>query len=171
MKDKIRYKGKIRKKQLAKTEPEPNDNCGVSDESFDRMKSKISEIGGFTGDLIRDSSVEKMSEILLKYAEPFIEAIDTDKKPEYEKAIQISIMLWNFAVMQEDPKSYKEVKKMLKPLMPDAESKSIVKHMLDRKRLMYPNNKRLIMNYEITETQDGFNLSVASTMPEGYTAQ
>jgi hypothetical protein len=48
--------------------------------------------------------------------------------------------------------------------MPDAESKKTVRYMLERKRQMYPDNKRFVINYELTDEPDGgFHLSVVST--------
>lgn len=168
-KDKIKNKNKARKQQLAKkntVQKITKEDCGVSDESLSRMKDKMQEMSGGIGhELIRDSSLEKMSDILLEYGEPLLDTIDSDNKAEYEKAIMISMMLWNCAIMQEAPKGRKKIEKMLKPIMPDAESRSVVKYMLERKREMFPDNKRMIMNYELAETPDGFHLSVASTIP------
>ena len=109
-----------------------------------------------------------MSDIILDYAEPFIDAIKTYTKEEYEKAIMIAITYWNCSILQDSSKiSRSEIRKMLKPITPDSESKSIANYMLERKRLMYPNNKRMIINYEVTESAGGgFHLSVASTVDE-----
>ena len=168
-KDKIKYKNKIRKQHLAKKIAEQEtteEDCGISDESLARMQCKLQEMSGVKGnELIRDSSLEKMSDILMEYGEPLFETINTDNKAEYEKVIMMSIMLWNCAIMQEEPKGQKEIEKMLKPMMSDAESKSVVKYMLDRKMEMFPDNKRVILNYELTETPNGLHLSVASTIP------
>jgi hypothetical protein len=168
-KDKIKYKNKIRKQQQGQKRAEKKlseGNCGASDESLMRMERKMLKMsGGKEHELIRDSSLEKMSDILLEYGDPLLEAIDSEDKKEYEKAIMMSIMLWNCAIMQEEPKGRKGIEKMLKPMMPDAESKSVVRYMLDRKHEMFPKNKRMIMNYELTEAADGFHLTVASTIP------
>jgi len=168
-KDKIKYKNKIRKQQQGQKRVEKKaseDDCGASDESLMRMESKMLEVsGGKKHELIRDGSLEKMSDILLEYGIPLLDAIDSEDKKEYEKAIMMSIMLWNCAIMQEGPKGKKGIEKMLKPMMPDAESKSVVRYMLVRKHEMFPQNKRMIMNYELTETADGFHLTVASTIP------
>ena len=166
-KDKLKYKNKIRKQQISRLNREERvseDDCGVSDETMSRMKGKMLEISGAKQKLIRDSSLEKMSEILLEYAKPLVDVVETDNIEYYEKAIKISIMLWNCTILQETTKSRKEIMKMLKPVMPDAESKSIVNYMLERKRQMYPDNKRVIMSYELSETAEGFHLSVASTV-------
>ena len=167
-KDKLKNRSKQRKHLIeeTKTQEKPTEeDCGVSDETLTRMKHQLSERFGDNHDVIRDSSLEKMSDILLEYGEPFMETIDTDDKAEHEKAIMLSMMLWNFSIMQDSGhKDRKKIEKMLKPLMPDAESKSVVKYMLERKRQMFPDNKRMIMNYELSETPDGFHLSVASTV-------
>ena len=61
----------------------------------------------------------------------------------------------------------KELKKMLKPVIPDAESRSVANYMLERKRQMYPDNKRLMMNYELVDLLGGgFYQTVASTLDE-----
>ena|GEM_PF-4669259 len=169
-KDKLKYRSKIRKQQTGKKSQEESaseGDCGVSDETMSRMKGKMQKMsGGVEHELIRDSTLEKMSDILLEYAKPFMDTVESDNKEEYENAIRISMMLWNCAIMQEGAKSRKEIMKMLKPAMPDAESKSVVKYMLERKRQMYPDNRRMMINYELSETADGFHLYVASTVSE-----
>ena len=73
--------------------------------------------------MIRDSSLEKMSEILLEYTAPFLDIIDIDNKAEYERALTISIVFWNCSVMGEAGSTErKKVEKLLKPMMSDAES-------------------------------------------------
>ena len=56
--------------------------------------------------------------------------------------------------------------KMLRPVMPDAESKGVIDYMIARKRQIFPDNKRIILNHELTETPDGFHLTVASSIPQ-----
>ena len=172
-KDKLKYKNKIRKQQANKMLQEEvvtEDDCGVNDEIMSRMKGKMLEMsGGVEHELIRDSSQEKMSDILLTYAKPFIDTINTDNKEDYERAIQISMIFWNCAIMYEAAKSRKdrkEIIKMLKPVMLDAESKSVVNYMLVRKQQLYPGNKRMIMNYELSVTAEGLHLSVVSTFAD-----
>jgi hypothetical protein len=40
--------------------------------------------------------------------------------------------------------------------------------LLERKEKYFSDNKRLIIDYDITETEDNLNLNVVSTVPEGY---
>ena len=141
------------------------DDCGISDEAANRMEQKLAEVSGIGHKVIRDSSLEKMSDILLEYAEPFMENIDIDNKEEYNKAIMMSIMLWNCAIMQESQADMKSIEKILKPLMQGAEAKSVMNYMMERKRQMYPENKRLIVSYDLAELGEGsYHLSVASTI-------
>jgi hypothetical protein len=169
-KDKLKYKNKIRKQQLEKAisdTEQPDENCGISDETMARMQDQLTEQYGIGHEMVRDSSLEKMSDALLEYGKPFIDLVQSDSKADYEKSIKISMMLWNCSIMQDvkGPGGRKEIEKMLKPVMPDAESKEVVRYMLERKRQMFPDNNRIILNYELAETPDGFHLSVASTIP------
>ena len=169
-KDKLKYKNKIRKQQLGKAltySKQTDENCGITDETMERMQEQLDEQYGIGHEMVRDSSLEKMSDILLEYGKPFMDLVQTGSKADYEKSIKISMMLWNCSIMQELKgfKGSKKIEKMLKPLMPDAESKEMVKYMLERKRQMFPDNNRIILNYELAEAPDGFHLSVASTIP------
>ena len=169
-KDKLKYKNKIRQQRVEKTISDPkqlDENCGITDETMARMQEQLEEAYGIGHEMIRDSSLEKMSDVLLEYGKPFMDVVQTDSKADYEKSIKISMMLWNCSIMHDAKgrKGRKKIEKMLKPVMPDAESKEVVRYMLERKRLMFPDNNRIILNYEIAETPDGFHLSVASTIP------
>ena len=169
-KDHIGYKNKLRKRQKERenSEDTTTEVAGVSEEIANRLKHKVSEINGLEPKFIRDNNLERMSDIIVDYAEPFLKAIRTETKAEYEKAILIAITYWNCSILEDSSKvSRNEIGKMLKPITPDAESKSVANYMLERKRMMYPDNKRIIMSYELTELAGGgFHLSVASTLDE-----
>ena len=167
-KDIIGYKNKLRKqqKEIDNSEDIKTEVAGISEEMANRMKQQIIERNGFEPKLIRDNTLEKMSDIIFDYAEPFFKSIKNETKKEIEKIIKIAIIYWNCSIMEESSKVNRdEIKKMLKPITPDSESKSIANYMLERKRLMYPDNKRVIISYELTElAEGGFHLSVASTV-------
>ena len=167
-KDKIRYKNKVRNRQTATTKPEPEkiEKDSVAEESMKRLELKTLETFGLKEDrIIRDKSFASMSEALLEFAAPLLDVIDYDDKEIYESTIAVSMAIWNSSIMLKNNKSRREVKKLLKPFMQDAESKGIVKHMLHRKQQMFPDNNRLILNFEVTEKADSFHLSVVSTLP------
>ena len=133
-KDKLKYKNEIRKRQIVRINSEKEiieDDCGVSDESFNRMQNKMLEMnGGMKHTLIRDSSLERMSDILTEYAKPMLDAIDCNNKKEYEKVIIMAMTFWNCSILEELPKNRKLVNDMLKPVMPDVESAYFAKYML-----------------------------------------
>ena len=169
-KDKARYRSKLRKQQLgaAAKEADAEKEAEIIEGSADRLQQELIKTSGEKDQkVVRDERLEKMSDILLDYGKPIIGTIGSSDKAEYENAIKICMVFWNCAIMEESPKMRKELKKMLRPVMPDAESKSVVEYMLERKRQMYPNNKRLMMNYELADLPGGgFYLSVASTLDE-----
>ena len=157
--DKLRQKNKLRKNQIAAQREDDR----VLDESLDKMERKISEMTGVEHKIIRDKSAVSMSETLLEFAEPLMDVIDLRDKQEYEKAVMMAICLWNCAVMQEKPGKDKKIKKMLKPFMKDADGRAVVSYMMERKREMFPDLNRLIVNYEIVDQGDDYHLSLAST--------
>jgi len=158
--DKRRYKDKLKKKQMKTLQEDER----IRNKSFDKIEQRLSEITDADLKIVRGTSHASMSEALLEFAEPFMDAINTDDMEAYEKAVMTAIVLWNCAVMQGEKGKEKEIKKLLKPLMRDDEGKSIVRYMLDRKQEMFPNNNRYIVDYELTDKGDGYHLSVASTI-------
>ena len=167
-KDKVKYKSKLRKRQVdnANKTSVTEQTAEIIEGARSRLKQKLIEMNGENKHKVVESAhLEKMSDILIDYAQPFIDSMKTDEKSEYEKSIEISMMLWNCAIMGESLIKRRQIMKMLKPVMPDAESKKVVKYMLERKREMYPDNRRMMLNYEVTELPDGgYHLTVGSTL-------
>ena len=167
-KDKVKYKSKLRKRQVdnANKTSVTEQTAEIIEGARSRLKQKLIEMNGENKHKVVESAhLEKMSDILIEYAQPFIDSMKTDEKGEYEKSIEISMMLWNCAIMGESLIKRRQIMKMLKPVMPDAESKKVVKYMLERKREMYPDNRRMMLNYEVTELPDGgYHLTVGSTL-------
>jgi hypothetical protein len=50
------------------------------------------------------------------------------------------------------------------PLPVAEELKRFVETMMERKRRYFPDNKRVILEYHISETREGYYLTVASTL-------
>ena len=160
-KDKIRYKNKMIKKELAKTAETEN----IINAAAEKMEKRLSEMTGAEHKIIRNASLVSMSDCLLEFAEPAIDALDKyDDKKEYEKAIIMAIALWNSAIMQDEGKE-DAAKKILDTLIFDEESKNLVEYMLNRKRQMFPDNNRYILDYELTVKRRGnYHLTVVSTL-------
>ena len=62
------------------------------------------------------------------------------------------------------------VKKMIKSLsLPRSDArdtKGIIEELIERKNKHFAEHTRTIVDYQVTETRDGFHLSVASTLTE-----
>jgi len=150
------------KKELAEIAETEN----IINAAAEKMGKKLSEMTGLEHKIIRNSgSSVSMSDCLLDYAKPAIDALNEyDDKKEYEKAIIMAIALWNSAIMQDESKE-DAAKKILDTLIFDEESKNLVEYMLNRKRQMFPDNNRYILDYELTVKRRGdYHLTVVSTL-------
>jgi hypothetical protein len=118
--------------------------------------------------MVNPAGTEKMSEVILRFAEPF--------KDEYgivsKAMLEIAIILWNASFMPSDMQS-KAVEDVVNVLPRDntearREMFFIANMLLERKKQHFSDNKRMIMDYHITESAHSIHLDVVSTVPEGY---
>lgn len=113
---------------------------------------------------------EKMSAVILDFAQPYIEKYGDDFNKLY-KLVSLAIMVWNISLLPEE--DHKDAIEKMAAVFgeDDPEAKQagilIIKSLLDRKRRLFADNKRVIMNYELTTLEDGTpNLTVMSTPPK-----
>ena len=142
------------------------DDCGVSDETMLRMQQRLSYLSGIETITIRDSSLEKMSEVLLEYAEPLLDIIDIDNYDQYERALKTAGVFWNLSVLNLEPKARKSAVKLLKLYMTSTEINGVMLYMHRRKQQLFPDNNRIITDIDIVAEGGHFHVSVASTIPE-----
>ena len=87
------------------------------------------------------------------------------------------IVVWNAATMEESVMTSRKnifrriadafkVRKMLKPFMRNAEIFDVVRYLMSRKKQLYPNMNRYIIDYEITDKGTNYHLTVASTLQQ-----
>jgi len=108
---------------------------------------------------------EKMSEILLDFAEPWLEdAPDFEAKRD---TISFAIICWNCAVAQERG-AEGNLDMILKKVGHGKDFvkgfKSFAEPMLQRKRMLFADNKRFIMDWQYVEEDDCNRLYVVSTL-------
>jgi hypothetical protein len=118
--------------------------------------------------MVNPTGTEKMSEVILRFAEPF-----KDNDGLVPKAmLEIAIILWNASFMPSDMqrKAVEDVVNVFPRDNSEARRKMLLTaHMLlERKKQHISDNKRMIMDYHITESAHSIHLDVMSTMPEGY---
>jgi hypothetical protein len=118
--------------------------------------------------MVNPAGTEKMSEVILRFAEPF-----KDNNGLIPRAmLEIAIILWNASFMPQEMqrKALEDVVNVFP--QDDREARRemlLIAHMLlERKKQYFSENKRLIMDYHIRESADNIHVDVVSTLPEGY---
>jgi hypothetical protein len=118
--------------------------------------------------MVNPTGTEKMSEVILRFAEPF-----KDNDGLVPRAmLEIAIIIWNASFMPSDMqrKALEDVVNVFP--RDDSEARRemflIVNMLLERKKQHFSDNKRMIMDYHITESAHSIHLDVVSTVPEGY---
>ncbi|PIV18462.1 MAG: hypothetical protein COS41_04365 [Elusimicrobia bacterium CG03_land_8_20_14_0_80_50_18] len=131
----------------------------------DRLKKKVAKLG-FHGVPIIESH-EKMSELLLEFAEPLLENSDND-----HNAIGIAVIAWNMAIITRGifkrVLRYRMIREQCGDLSEGAgiAYKNIMKMMIKRKEKLFPKNNRYILEFELSGRRNDRNLILASTLEE-----
>ena len=118
--------------------------------------------------MVNPAGTEKMSEVILRFAEPF-----KDNDGLVPRAmIEIAIIMWNASFMPRDMqrKAVEDIVNVFPRDDSEARREMLrTAHMLfERKKQYFSQNKRLIMDYQITESAHGIHLDVMSTVSEEY---
>lgn len=105
----------------------------------------------------------KMSDVLEAFVEPYRELVDT--KDAFYKLLTIAIVAWNAALLPAQ-KRMTHVENILQVLPESARSDGIeiVKELIERKERYFSENKRMILDCEVEETEKGYHLFVISTL-------
>ncbi len=115
--------------------------------------------------------LRKMSEILLEYAQPLFEIIDEDDLNQFTLAVQVAILCWNVSLLPPDEQQqfldsagervdihrlpqYSKIKQALQGIM---------NILIERRKTLYPNEKRLVMDFQIVDEPDQHRLFVVSS--------
>jgi len=108
---------------------------------------------------------KKMSEALLDFAEPLLDTFDNDEC--FEGIISIAAMCWNTSFLPE-----KEQHKMFRSIVDElGKSDLLTRHeiedctrmLLERKKALFADDRRMIVNYKVVDEKDGQRLFVMST--------
>ena len=106
----------------------------------------------------------KMSEVILDFAEPLLDALDDDEL--FEKAINCAVFCWNLSFLTEK-KQKKLVLSMVNEigksdLLTRHEFEDCTRMLLERKRFLFADEKRIVVNYKVVEEGDYQRLLVMS---------
>ena len=110
---------------------------------------------------------EKMSEVLEDFVEPYRELADTDDS--FRKLLTLGMLAWNAALLPEDQR-WAMIDEMLAAGFSRcskadlAAGREVVEVLVRRKEEQFAENQRAIISFQLTDTGDGYHLSVASTL-------
>jgi hypothetical protein len=110
----------------------------------------------------------KMSQVILEFAEPLLEETADDE--DFRRAIGIAITFWDLALYPEDEQEEllaDMIRDLGKTTPSDPESigylEGIGKTLLLRKKTLFPDIRRAILDYETVDKGDSIQLLVTST--------
>lgn len=111
------------------------------------------------------TSANKLSEVILDYAEPLINAAGGNEGEV--KAISMSIIFWNASLFPK-AKALETIEPALNEMVKGdqllkEEFYSIFKMMYNRKQSLFSKDIRSVVDYSLEENKQGFHLQVAST--------
>ena len=143
--------------------PEREEGSGILKRFARRAQAK-----GITT-LINPAGREKMSEVLDDFVQPYYNLIGDDTLESRRKMLTLAVAAWNVTLLPEDQQE-EQIDSLIEKGMPGLSrddkkaARSLIQSMIDWKQSQFADNKRFIMSFELTETQEGYHLAVASTL-------
>jgi hypothetical protein len=135
-----------------------------------RLKSKgeRSPFGVPTTAVVNPPGMEKMSELLEQFAEPYMENV-TITNQGLHKLYTLCVMAWNAALLP-DNEQEAVIDKLVNAYITrgtEADRRTfrrLVESMVERKKTHFPNVKRAILSFDLRDMGDTYYLNVASTL-------
>ncbi|MFQ6015316.1 MAG: hypothetical protein ACE5NP_07725 [Anaerolineae bacterium] len=110
-----------------------------------------------------------MSEVLGDFVEPYMDLADTEEA--YHKLLTLAVMAWNASFLPEEEQE-EMIDRVLAAGIPAGDDelraglKGIVNMLIARKKAYFSEYTRNIIDFEVTDTGQGYHLTVASTLEE-----
>jgi len=117
--------------------------------------------------VIEPKGVTKMSEVLEAFIEPYIHVADTDDA--YRKLLSLAVLAWNVSLLPQEQQE-QMIEDMIEASMPSATRREkrdfgeTVAEFIERKRTYFAEHRRMILDFELTDTGKTYHLSVVATM-------
>ena len=109
-----------------------------------------------------------MSDVIHRFAEPL-----RDENGDIPaNMLRFAILVWNASLLSKDKQeeAFRDIMKASSRKERGIREGALlaIAMLLERKEKYFSDNKRVIIDYDITETEDMLNLNVVSTVPQGY---
>ena len=139
-------------------------------EKLERLRRKI-EQGPYKDYQFLPASddAEKMSVILRKFVEPYIEY--TDSEESYRKLITLAVMAWNVSLLPEKDGQFL-IDGVFEKGLPNRDTeliaglREIVDSLVARKKAYFSKYRRQIIDFDVQDLGDHYYISVASTIED-----
>ena len=104
----------------------------------------------------------KMSKVMEKFVEPYYEVVKNEE--EYRRLLTVAIIAWNATLMAENERA-PTLRRLLVTLSEElrTDAMEIIKELMVRKEKYFPEYRRGFIDYELTVSPGGWQLSVVST--------
>lgn len=107
--------------------------------------------------------LEKMSDVLKRFIKPYAKRLGATDDA-YRRLVVVAVVAWNAAILGPDKEAemLDDVEKTFPPDLRE-DFRQIVEEMVARKERHFANNRRLIIDCEVTDHGDEYHLAVIST--------
>ena len=107
----------------------------------------------------------KMSQVLEEFIEPYREFADTEEA--FRKLLVTAVVAWNTALFPAEEREA-HLEKVLEAFPEEvrADGKAIISELMERKERYFSEYRRMIIDYEVMDTGEGYHLVVISTADE-----
>nr|VFJ56203.1 MAG: hypothetical protein BECKFM1743C_GA0114222_101715 [Candidatus Kentron sp. FM]VFJ59015.1 MAG: hypothetical protein BECKFM1743A_GA0114220_102294 [Candidatus Kentron sp. FM]VFK11937.1 MAG: hypothetical protein BECKFM1743B_GA0114221_102163 [Candidatus Kentron sp. FM] len=165
-------KARIKKAKMNPTHQTAPSMPIPANKDYAPLLQKMGEMGNSVHLVENAAGERKLSEVLLEFAAPLITATDGDPNGE-EKAIMVAVVLWNLAVLpeQELAKLKQDISTKIAEKDPSAEGYELLfekgfnemfEIMNRRKQALFPEDKRLVVDFSLENEGKKKRLLVAS---------
>ena len=108
---------------------------------------------------INPAGVAKMSDVLLRFAEPILDRLaPLDEK---KATLLFAITAWNYCLISSEEQAH--MRWELRHIFNDAHHRADFEMLIRRKTELFPRNRRLFMGLEVAESAGGLHVKVVST--------
>ena len=110
-----------------------------------------------------------MSEVLADFVEPYMDSVDTEEA--YRRLLTLALMAWNASFLPEEEQQ-DMIDRVLEAGIPagndelKAGLKGIVNMLLARKKAQFSQYTRNIIDFEVTDRGDSYQVAVVSRLEE-----
>ena len=108
---------------------------------------------------IGEVGLEKMSDVLLRFAEPILDQVEP--LDEKKATLLFAITAWNYCLISSEEQAH--MRWELRHIFNNAHNRADFEMLIQRKTELYPRNRRLFMGLEVAESAAGLHVNVVST--------